>query len=508
MNRKHIFISMLASAMCTFLVSIISFMVTPIVTGSVGIEAYGYVTLAKNFTSYANILMTALNSYAARYISVSYHKKEKEKFNKYVNTVLFADIFISAIVCLIGLIVVVYLENIIQIPPDLINDVKILFFLTFVGFFLSTCTTVFAATAFVKDKLDVYNGIRILGYFVEILILIYCFKSFNPKVWYVSLASVATASITLLGSILMMRRYLPEVEITRKYYSKDAFNTLVKNGIWNSFNSLGNTLNSGLDLLITNIMLTATGMGQISIAKTISNVVFQLYSVIAQPFQPQLLKKYSESRKMELIHTLISSMSVCGLATNVVFAGFVAIGVQFYKLWIPTEDILQIYKFTVIALLPCLTEGCVYPLYYIYTLTVKNKVPCIITIIGGLLNVISMYLLIKYSDLGPYAVLITTAVIMNIINFITNPLYMCKCLGIRKRTFYPQILKNLISATVAVFAMYFFVKILPPATNWGILAIDIFLLSLVGAVVQFPIQFKHEMIVKGWRKALEMVRKK
>lgn len=32
-----------------------------------------------------------------------------------------------------------------------------------------------------------------------------------------------------------------------------------------------------------------------------------------------------------------------------------------------------------------------YPLYYVYTLTVKNKIPCFITIIGGVLNVVSIW---------------------------------------------------------------------------------------------------------------------
>ena len=45
---------------------------------------------------------------------------------------------------------------------------------------------------------------------------------------------------------------------------------LLKNGIWNSLNQLGNELNSGLDLLISNLMLSAVAMGQISVVKNIA----------------------------------------------------------------------------------------------------------------------------------------------------------------------------------------------------------------------------------------------
>lgn len=49
----------------------INFTLTPYITNAVGVEAYGFVSLAKTFTSYANIFMVALNSYAARYLTIA-----------------------------------------------------------------------------------------------------------------------------------------------------------------------------------------------------------------------------------------------------------------------------------------------------------------------------------------------------------------------------------------------------------------------------------------------------
>lgn len=49
---------------------------------------------------------------------------------------------------------------------------------------------------------------------------------------------------------------------------------------WNSINNFGNSLNSGLDILVSNLMLTGLDMGLISIAKMISSVVVALYGVI------------------------------------------------------------------------------------------------------------------------------------------------------------------------------------------------------------------------------------
>ena len=73
MNKvKRLIITIVTSGMATLLSFLISFTLTPYITNKLGVEAYGFVTLAKNFTQYASIITIALNSYASRYITVSY----------------------------------------------------------------------------------------------------------------------------------------------------------------------------------------------------------------------------------------------------------------------------------------------------------------------------------------------------------------------------------------------------------------------------------------------------
>lgn len=55
--------------------------------------------------------------------------------------------------------------------------------------------------------------------------------------------------------------------------------------------------------------------------------------------------------------------------------------------YIPTQDYYTIYILTILALLPAISEGCKFPLYHIYALTLKNRISCYVTIIGGVLNV-------------------------------------------------------------------------------------------------------------------------
>ena len=94
-EKKKVFIVMAASGAAFAINYLINFFLTPFITKNLGTDAYGYVTLAKTIASYAVIITTALNSYAARFITIEYHKEDYEKANVYFNSVFFADLFIG-----------------------------------------------------------------------------------------------------------------------------------------------------------------------------------------------------------------------------------------------------------------------------------------------------------------------------------------------------------------------------------------------------------------------------
>lgn len=107
-----------------------------------------------------------------------------------------------------------------------------------------------------------------------------------------------------------------------------------------------------------------------------------------------------------------------------------------------------LYALTVVTILAYVTEGPVHPLYYIYTLTVKNRVPCIITLLGGVLNVVGMFVLVRYTNMGIYSIVITTTIITTVTSMITNPPYMAHCLKLKWYTFYPMLLINIIGSVI------------------------------------------------------------
>ena len=95
MSSKRLMINMVSNIV-SFIVSMgISFLLTPYIINTVGKEAYGFVGLANNFVSYAELITLALNSLAQRFITIKIHQNDFDGANKYFTSVTIANIITS-----------------------------------------------------------------------------------------------------------------------------------------------------------------------------------------------------------------------------------------------------------------------------------------------------------------------------------------------------------------------------------------------------------------------------
>ena len=143
-NRlMHMARTMLVTGMAYVVNYGITLVLTPFITQTVGTEAYGFVTLAKQFTQYAVIVTTALNIYAARYIALSYHKGDMDQANRYFASVFWGDVYLGFALLALALLITFFLERLISVPAALVSDVKLLFVFSFIAFWVTTVFSVF-----------------------------------------------------------------------------------------------------------------------------------------------------------------------------------------------------------------------------------------------------------------------------------------------------------------------------------------------------------------------------
>ncbi len=498
---RQLIVSVIFSFFAVALNYLISLVLTPMITENIGTEAYGFVSLAKTFADYALIFTIALNSFSARYISIEYHQGNMKQANVYFNSVFAADLLLAVVIFVLAGVIIARLDAFLTIPPHLLGDVKKLFLLDVLNFLILSCSTVFQTATTIRNRLELSSLARAISYLAEAAFLLIAFSMLTPHVYYVGIGLIVSSAVVLLMNIGLTHRYTPELRLQKGCFSFGAVKQLLSTGIWSSMNSLGNTLNTGLDLLITNMLLSPLAAGQLAIVKTFSTIFSTLFQLVSTAFQPMQLKYYASGDKKALISSFKLGIKLNGMVSNIAFAGLAVFGTAYYQLWTPNQDISLLQGITIVTIIGCVIEGAVYPLYYGYNLTVKVKVPCFITILSGLLNVGGMYVLIRYCGMGIYAVVLTTTVLSWLVNFVFNPLYVSHCLQIKKTAFYPTLVRHTLSSILLVAVFAFIGKLYYPSSWVGLIAVAL-LCAVIGA-------FLHALVVfdrSEWAQIKKMVK--
>ena len=90
-DSKAILLNIIWAVLAILVKYAINFLTTPYVTNNIGVEAYGFVSLANTFTSYIDLISIALNSFASRYIAIAYHQNDLKKAEQLYSSVIVAD---------------------------------------------------------------------------------------------------------------------------------------------------------------------------------------------------------------------------------------------------------------------------------------------------------------------------------------------------------------------------------------------------------------------------------
>lgn len=421
----------------------ISFFLTPYIVEHLGKEAYGFFPLSNNFIMYAGIITTALNSMSSRYITISLEKKDIKEVNTYFNSVLFGNIFISIGFVFVSALFCFFINQILDIPVNLFEDVRLLFIFIFISLIINVSSSVFSVTAFALNRFDKLAFINIIANVIKMGVIIMLFYFFTPKIYFLGLSAAFVAVYMLIANYRLTKKLLPEIQIDWSFFSKTALTLIVGSGIWNSIMALSNVVNTQLDLLIANHFFGASGMGFLSLTKFIPNAIYILLGIIVPIFLPEMLKAYAQSDMPKLKKNLDLSFKAIFMVVLVPLSVFFVYGETFFQLWLPTQDSHALYLLSIITLVPFIVHGTIETVYHVFVITNKLKLASFWGIFISVLNFVLVVLLCKYSNLGVYAIPVG-ALISGVFSHLTfTPFYAAYCLQENRWYFFIKMMKGL-----------------------------------------------------------------
>ena len=484
MKNKNLLINIITSIISLATSIGISFFLTPYIVDKIGKEAYGFIGLINNLVSYISIITIALNSMAGRFITIKVHQNNEKEANEYFNSVLISNIIMAIIIAIIALILLINLNNLLDIPETLILDVKITFTIVAVEFILNLVCSIFGAVTFITNKLYLYQINTAIGNFLKVAILFILFLIFNPKLYFVSISNISFTIFIIILNVYYTKTLLSTIKINKKCFKIDKVIELIRSGIWNVVIRLSSVLNTGLDLLLANVLVGASFMGVLSITKTIPNCFTTFANTIGGVFAPGLTIAYAKNDIQELKSNLKTGIKVMIIFTALFFAFIVVYSKEFYSLWLKGQDSKLLYVLTILSTIHMpITFGMI-NINNIFTVTNKLKKNSIALVIQGVLNVLIVVCAVKIlpQNISIYFIAGTSSILSLIFMIGFTIPYSARCLNFKMSTFLPYVGLSVI-INIAIISIFSFCKILIDINGWMSLILACIISSIIGILV-------------------------
>lgn len=474
---------------------VISFYISPIIVRHVGAAAYGFIGLANDFVSYASLVATVFNSVASRFIANVFYKSDYDKANKYFNSLIVANIIIAGVLGLAGIMLVPNMDKVLSIPANLVFDVKLTFVLVFGAYIISLITLVFTTSTFVTNRTDIQGIRNIIQYLVRFALVVVFLNFVAIRIYWVAAASTIATVVVALMNVRLTKKLTPELKIDLKYAKKEYALELASAGCWMALTSISTILLRGLDLTVANLMIGDYEMGLLSIARTMPNNVTSIINTMAPIFTPVFIAFYAKNDISGLVTNIKKSINTMALILFVPISGFIVFSYDFYALWqnsLTKEELYIVTALSILTVIQAYFNSTTATMAQISVVTNQLKFPVFISLGCGIVSIIIELLLLKFTNMGLYAIAISPTIVLIIRYVVFNSMYAAWCLKQPKGLFFMTSIKTWIAIPILIGFMVLVRKMLP-INSWMGLVVDAVICGVVGYLFMVLCYGKDEL---------------
>lgn len=491
MKKKNTMINLIAAIIAFSANIIINFFLSPYIIKHVGVEAYGFFSLANNFVMYISVVTLAINSMAGRFITISVHRENLYQANRYYSSVFISNLILSLILLMMLIPIIYNLEDFLQISSEIELDVKFLFLLVIINFFVDMILSIFSVSYIIKNQLYISSVVQIKANFIKLICILALFYFYKPHIFYLGVGILLATLFTRIYDIYYKNKLIPKLVIKKVYFNWLSCKEMISSGIWNTITRLGNILSGNLDLLIVNLYLSATDMGILAISKMIPNLLNTITGILANVFMPNFLELFAKNKYQEMVLEIKRSMRIFSLMLSMPLVIILSYGEEFFRLWLPTQNASQLYILSILSLIAIIIIGPVAVMHNIFTVVNKIKINSLLVVFTGLINTVCALLILKYTSWGLIAIVVLTSGLSLIRNLLYTLPYGAIYLKCKWYTFFPVLIKSFVCVVsvsfIGSFLKYFFI-----IDTWLKFFIISVVLLILNTIIQYRIIFDKD----------------
>ena len=399
------------------------------------------------------LITISINGTLSRFLAIDFEQnvdRAKKTFNTAFFSLLLAVLFLLPLAVLFSF----NIESFLNIPEESLTEAHYLFLLVFIAFLLNAFTSLYSSVAYVKNRIDLRNASIILTRVITILVLIGVFVYGFIEVQIYGFAVLVGTIVGLSYSFYVFKKLSPELKIKIEHFDKESLSRMATMGFWLIINQIGVLFFLQTDIIILNYFKGAELSGTYAVLLQWSFLIRALVAIIAGVIGPLVLNLYAIKDLVQLKQLTLFSTKVLGLFTVFISSILIYFSGDILYIWVG-QDFVQ-YKWVFILLMVHLgfnlATSAIVNINVAYN---KVKIPGIVTLVTGLLNVLLGIFLLLYTSFGLYGIAIAGLVSLTLKNFVFTPYYAARIMKMDYKSFYKPILPSIL-VTIGVLLLTVF----------------------------------------------------
>lgn len=308
---------------------IVSLWMVPFVLKHLTRPEYGIFAIAGDllgWLSIANLGITAaFNSKGAQLMGT----KDTKELNIVASTTFFAQLA-TAVVIIIGGIVITLNPNLIFGNSDGTENIELVVAILVTGFFISYITQPLNSMLVADKQIHIDNYLKFGLLAIQTTLTVVLLIS-GLKLLSLAISSFASNVIITIITWIRVKKSLPDVEIKLHYWKTDRFKFLLKNGIWFTIGGIAGILIFRMDSFLIGKYISLTVVASFVINNRLYQIADKFHAQFFNITRPYFAQTYGRREMNKL-----SQMYNLAFYTSFATAFIIGIGVYLISKWFIT----------------------------------------------------------------------------------------------------------------------------------------------------------------------------
>ena len=197
---------------------------------------------------------------------------------------------------------------------------------------------------------------------------------------------------------------------------------------WVIVNQIGTLLFLQIDLIVVNMLFGATSAGEYAVVLNWGVLLRNAASMIAGVLTPIVFTYYAKEQIAALINMMRSSVRMMGLLMALPIGFICGFAPQILTIWVG-EKFAYLAPLMILMVFHLTVNLSVMPLFSINVAYNKIRVPGIVTLLMGGMNISLAFLLPLLAGMGFYGVAAAGAIVLTLKNAVFTPWYAAKVMN-------------------------------------------------------------------------------